>query len=142
MEKNEKNIIEQLMAYDAGDLVRPTKDVTIKLLKFGGKPFTFPITSLDTKVASAIQQDMYDLQIKKGGMDMRLLLAPARLKTIEHGCPEVFRSKELQEHFGAKSAHELINMLLELGEQDYLKGEIDALTGFTSEETAAEEVKN
>lgn len=138
----EKNIIEQLMAYDAGDLVRPSKEVTIKLLKLGGKPFTFPIVALDTKVASAIQQDMYDLQVKKNGMDMRLKLTPARLKTIEHGCPEVFRSKELQDHFGAKSAHELINTLLELGEQDFLKGEIDKLTGFTSEEAAVDEVKN
>lgn len=130
------NIVEQLMAYDKGDLTIPKKDVELALDKLGGVKFTFPIRALNPEVAAEIQEDMFKLTMKSKnkGIAIDQTIYKGKLKTLTEGCPDAFKSTELQEKFGAKTPYELIALLLTPGEIDILKDEIDSISGFDKED--------
>lgn len=140
------NIVEQLMAYDKGDLTIPKKTVELDLDKLGGVKFTFPIVALNPEVAAEIQEDMFKLTMKgkNKGVAIDQTFFNGKLKTLTEGCPEAFKNKELQEKFGARSPYELITILLTPGEIDILKDEIDSISGFDKEgeETEEDAIKN
>jgi len=61
---------------------------------------------------------------------------------IIEGCPEVFKSKEVMDHFEAPSPKELIRKLLLSGEIDDLYNAINELSGYEKDEEDEEEIKN
>ena len=57
------------------------------------------------------------------------------------GCSDVFRNKEVLEHFKAPTPKELINKLLLAGEIDELYNTINELNGYDKEDEE-EDIKN
>ncbi|MCD3234327.1 XkdN-like protein [Clostridium botulinum D/C] len=134
------NIVEQLLAVDAGALQMPSKDVTLKLGKLGGQEFIFTCKAVNPEKIAKIQNKLIDLS-KKGNIQ-GTNLGETKLLTVMEGCNDVFRNKELLSHFNAPTPKELINKLLLAGEIDELYSTINELNGFEDEEDEEEEIKN
>lgn len=131
------NIVEELLKIDNEKLKMPTKDVTLKLGKLGGKKFTFTCKAIDQEKFSEIQENTFN--VSKQGAVKGTNLALITVLTLTEGC-EAFKSKELMEHFKAPTPKELINKLLLPGEAEDLFKAINDLNNFTKEDE--EEIKN
>lgn len=138
------NIVQELLKFDRGDIKTPTKDFRMTLDKLGNTAFVFPLIALSPDVASEIQEDMFEMRMSKKskGIEMKQTIYNGKLKTLTNGCPEVFKNKEILKKFGARTPHELIEILLTPGEIDTLKEQIDSISGYDKEEEIEEEVKN
>lgn len=132
------NTIKRLLAFDAGKLEIPTKEVKLKLKKLKGEEFTFPCKAVDPEYISELQEN--SIQIKKSDVTI-IGTYDTKVLTIVEGCPKVFKDKELIKHFGAATPKDLVAKLLVSGEMDELKGQIDELGGYDPEEDE-DEVKN
>lgn len=129
------NIVEKLMKFDAGQLEMPTGEVKIRLKKLGGEEFVFPIRALNPALVGEISAEALDITMRKGkSAKMNLAQYGAQLRTIVEGCPEVFKSSDLQGRFGAKTPNELVEKLMLSGEMDILSGAIEDLSGYDSDE--------
>ncbi|WP_039227484.1 phage tail assembly chaperone [Clostridium novyi] len=133
------NIVEQLLSVDAGTLEMPSKDVTLKLGKLGGKEVTFTCKAVNPEKIAKIQDKLIDLS-KKGSVQ-GTNLGETKLLTVMEGCSDVFRNKDLLEHFNAPTPKELINKLLLAGEIDELYKTINSLNGYEDDEDE-DEIKN
>jgi hypothetical protein len=129
------NSIDKLLKMDAGKIKMPEKVVTKKLAKLGTE-IDFPCVAINPKRYAEIQESAYEL---KGGSIRRINLDKMRTLTIIEGCPSIFKSKELMEHFSCPTPPELIAKLLIAGEIDDLFAAINELNGYEQDE---EEVKN
>lgn len=133
------NIVEKLLKIDAGKLEMPTKEVSLKLKKLGGEEFVFPCKAVDPERFAEIQENA--LELRKGDIK-KINVYEMKVLTVIEGCPEVFKSKEVMDHFGAPTGKELIKKLLLSGEIDELKSHIDELSGYERSEKDEEEIKN
>lgn len=135
------NTVEKLLKYDAGKLKVPGKTVTMELRKLGGEEFEFPCRAVDAEYVAELQEN--SIEFADGDID-RILMYDTKVSTIIEGCPSVFKSKELREHFGAASPKDLVSKLLVSGEMDFLKKEIDKLGGYDDKKRKKneDEVKN
>lgn len=131
------NAVEKLLKMDAGKIKMPEKIVAMKLAKLGGEEFEFPCVAINPERYSEIQQSVYDFN-KKGDVKVNGL-GKVPSMTIVEGCPSVFKSKEVMEHFGIHTPLDLINKLLLSGEKDDLYKAIIELNGYEDDE---DEIKN
>lgn len=135
------NTVEKLLKYDAGKLKTPEKVVVMELRKLGGQEFEFPCRAVDAEYVAELQEN--SIEFAEGDID-RIRTYDAKVLSIIEGCPAVFKSKELREHFGAATPKDLVSKLLVSGEMDYLKKEIDQLGGYDDKKRKRneDEVKN
>lgn len=134
------NAVEKLMQFDAGKLKMPKGEVKIKLNKLSGEEFIFPIQALDPAMSGEIAEESLDITMRKGNSaKVNLIRYRTQLRTIVEGCPDVFKNKELQKKFGAKTPNELVEKLMLSGEMDILSSAIEDLSGYEDEES---KVKN
>ena len=131
------NTVQRLLAFDAGKLKTPEKDVKLKLKKLNGEEFIFPCKAVDAEYVSELQEA--SVKFKKGDMSITKTYE-TKVLTIIEGCPVIFKDKELLKHFGATTPKDLVSKLLVSGEIDELKSQIDQLGGY--DEDNEEEVKN
>lgn len=131
------NTVQRLLAFDAGKIETPTKDVKLKLKKLKGEEFIFPCKAVDPEYVSELQEN--SIQIKKSDVTITGTY-DTKVLTIVEGCPTIFKDKELIKHFGAATPKDLVAKLLVSGEMDELKGQIDELGGYDPEDE--EKVKN
>ncbi|MDP4146516.1 MAG: XkdN-like protein [Bacillota bacterium] len=131
------NSVEKLLKLDAGKIVMPTKVVTLKLGKLDGLKLDFECKAVDPEKYSEIQEN--SLEIKKGDIK-KINMHNTKVLTLIEGCPGVFKSKEVQEHFGCPTPKELVNKLLLSGEIDELYNNIVELSGYEKDEES--DIKN
>ena len=110
------NLVEKLLKLDAGTIEIPTKVITVQSKKLK-QPIEFPCKAVDAEKYAEIQEGA--LEIRKGDVRKINMYAMKTLIIIE-GCSEVFKSKEVMDHFSVPTPKELIKKLL-------LSGEIDDL---------------
>ena len=132
------NVVQKLLAIDAGKIKTPTKDVKMKLQKLGGEEFIFPCKAIDPEYVAELQENA--IEFKKSELS-KIKVYDTKVLTIVEGCQEVFKSSELMKHFNGHTPKELVKKLLLSGEMDDLKAEIDKLGGYDKEKDE-EEVKN
>lgn len=130
------NTVEKLLKIDAGKLKMPEKTVTLKLAKLGIE-LDFPCVAISPETYSEIQEN--SIEMKKGDIK-RINMHKMKILTIIEGCPAVFKSKEVMDHFGCATPRDLINKLLLSGEIDDLYKTITELNGY--EEDEEEDIKN
>lgn len=130
------NTVEKLLKLDAGKIKIPEKVVTMKLAKLGIE-LEFKCMAISPERYSEIQEDAVTL--KKGDIK-RIDMHKTKTMTIIEGCKEIFKSKEVMEHFGCPTPKELVNKLLLSGEIDDLYNEIVQLNGYEKDDE--EEIKN
>lgn len=133
------NIVEKLLKMDAGKLEMPSKEVSLKLKKLGGEEFIFTCKAVDAERFAEIQENA--IELRKGDIK-KINMYEMKVLTVIEGCPEVFKNKEVMDHFGAPTGKELIKKLLLSGEIDELKSRIDELSGYERSEEDEEEIKN
>lgn len=129
------NTIDKLLKIDAGKLKMPEKVIAMKLAKLGDT-IDFPCVAIGNEKYSEIQEGAYE--IKKGDIK-RINLSKMKTMTVIEGCPSIFKSKEVIEHFGCVTPKDLINKLLLSGEMDDLYETIVELNGYDQDE---EDLKN
>lgn len=134
------NTVEKLLALDAGRLEMPSKEVTLKLGKLGGEELTFLCKAVNPEKQAKIQENIFE--ISKKGKFKGTNLGMTKILTLIEGCSDVFRNKDLLEHFNAPTPKELINKLLLAGEIDELYNIINELNGYEQDEEEEEEIKN
>lgn len=132
------NLVEKLLKIDAGAIETPTKVITIQSKKLK-MPIEFPCKAVDPERYAEIQEGA--VEIRKGDVKKINMYSLKTLIVIE-GCPDVFKSKEVMDHFGAVSPKELIKKLLLSGEIDDLYNGINELSGYEKDEDDEEEIKN
>jgi len=132
------NLVEKLLRMDAGKIEVPAKVITIQSKKLK-QPIEFPCKAVDAEKYAEIQEGA--LEIRKGDVKKINMYSMKTLIIIE-GCPEVFKSKEVMEHFGAPSPKDLIKKLLLSGEIDDLYNAINELSGYEKDEEDEETIKN
>lgn len=132
------NLVEQLLKMDAGLLETPSKVITIQSKKLK-EPLDFPCKAVDPEKYAEIQEGA--VEIRKGDVKKINMYSLKTLIVIE-GCPEVFKSKEIMEHFGAPTPKELVKTLLLSGEIDNLYNGINELSGYEKDLEDEETVKN
>ena len=133
------NTVERLLALDAGTIEMPKKEITLKLGKLKGAEFTFECKAVSSEKVAKIQENL--IEYSKNGKVQGTNIGQVKILTVIEGCSDVFRSKELLEHFGAPTPKELLNKLLLAGEIDELYKQINQLNGYEKEDTE-EEIKN
>lgn len=134
------NIVEQLLKFKPEEIKKPTKTIQLPLVKLGGAVFDFPIQSVDAKYKSELQEESMDISMENEEMDIKIRNTyEVMVKTIIAGCPEVFQNGSVREHFGAKTNKQLVEILLEEGEMNTLKKEIDKLSKSEMKITTIEE---
>lgn len=126
------NIVEQLLSYEASDLVIRRSVFPMSLTKLNGQVFEFPIQALTTEQACMIQDSMLEVDSKTG--KMHVVSYEAKVNTVIYGCPDIFRNKQLLEHFNCPSGRDLVSKLLTAGELDKLKDAIDQLSGYDADD--------
>ena len=132
------NIVEKLLKMDAGKIEIPSKVITIKAKKMK-QTLEFPCKALDAERYAEIQEGA--LEIRKGDVKKINMYSMKTLIIIE-GCPEVFKSKEVMDHFGTPTPKELIKKLLLSGEIDDLYNGINELSGYEKDDEDEESIKN
>ncbi|AFM40335.1 Phage XkdN-like protein [Desulfosporosinus acidiphilus SJ4] len=132
------NLVEQLLKMDAGLLETPSKVITIPSKKLK-EPLDFPCKAVDPEKYAEIQEGA--VEIRKGDVKKINMYSLKTLIVIE-GCPEVFKSKEIMEHFGAPTPKELVKTLLLSGEIDDLYNGINELSGYEKDAEDEETIKN
>lgn len=132
------NLVEKLLKMDAGKIETPSKLITIQSKKLG-EPIEFPCVAIDPEKFAEIQEGA--VIMKKGEVKK---VDSYKLKTliIIEGCPEVFKSKDVMDHFGAPSPKELIKKLLLSGEIEDLYNGICELSGYDKDDEDEKEIKN
>ena len=131
------NIIEKLMKIDAGTLETP-KAVHKMYVKKIGEELEFEIEAINAEKATEIQQKA--IKIENGNVS-DIDVYKTKVLTIMEGC-QMFKDKELREHFKAPTPKELINKLLLKGEVDDLVDAINNLSDLKKIEKAEDEIKN
>ncbi|WP_407312044.1 phage tail assembly chaperone [Desulfosporosinus sp. SB140] len=132
------NLVEQLLKIDAGLIETPSKVITIQSKKLK-EPLDFPCKAVDPEKYAEIQEGA--VEIRKGDVKKINMYALKTLIVIE-GCPEVFKSKEVMDHFGAPTPKELVKTLLLSGEIDDLYNGINELSGYEKDAEDEETIKN
>lgn len=130
------NTVEKLLKIDAGKLKMPEKTVTLKLAKLGIE-LDFPCVAISPETYSEIQEN--SIEMRKGDIK-RINMHKTKILTIIEGCPTIFKSKDVMEHFGCATPRDLIEKLLLSGEIDELYKTITELNGY--EEDEEEDIKN
>lgn len=138
---NLDNAVEKLLKIDAGQIKTPTKKVKMNLGKLGGETFVFDLTAVDPEVMSELQENMIKMNAKSSELSMNGAYHRNAM-TIVEGCPSVFRNREIQKKLGAATPKELVKKLLLPGEIEDLRNEIEALSGYETDESKEEDVKN
>lgn len=134
------NVIDKLLKIDAGKLEMPSKEVPLKLKKLGGEEFTFPCKAVDPEKFSEIQENA--LELKKGDIK-KINMYEMKVLTVIEGCPDVFKNKDLMQHFAVPTPKEFIKKLLLSGEIDDLYNTINELSGYEKDtEDEEKEIKN
>ena len=124
------NIIDKLLKLDAGKIEMPKKVVTLKLGKLGIE-LDFPCIAISPEKYSEIQES--SIEMKKGDIK-KINMHRTKVMTVIEGCPEVFKSKDVMEHFSCPTPKELVNKLLLSGEIDDLYNTIVVLNGYEKDE--------
>lgn len=136
------NIVEKLLKMDAGKLEVPTKVITIQSKKLK-QPLDFPCKAIDPEKYAEIQEN--SIIMKKGDVK-KVESYKLKTMTIIEGCPEVFKSKEVMEHFGSPTPKDLVKKLLLSGEIQDLYDAICELSGYDPDQDDKdkdeEEIKN
>jgi len=144
IEKNKKqgelsmNLVDKLLKMDAGKIEVPSKVITVKSRKTN-QTLEFPCKAVDSEKYAEIQEGA--LEIRKGDVKKINMYSMKTLIIIE-GCPEVFKSKEVMEHFGTPTPKELIKKLLLSGEIDDLYNAINELSGYEKDDEDEDTIKN
>lgn len=135
------NTVERLLKMDAGKVKTPEKEIKMKLKKLNDQEFTFPCKAVDPEFIAELQEN--SIEFADGDID-KIKMYDTKVMTIVEGCPSIFKSKELVEHFGSTTPKDLVKKLLVSGEMDKLKGEIDKLGGYDNKKKKKDrdEVKN
>ena len=131
------NIIDKLMKIDAGTLETP-KAVHKMFVKKIGEELEFEIEAINAEKATEIQQKA--IKIENGNVS-DIDVYKTKVLTIMEGC-QMFKDKELREHFKAPTPKELINKLLLKGEVEDLVDAINNLSDLKKIEKAEDEIKN
>jgi hypothetical protein len=129
------NAIDKILKMDAGKLKMPEKVIKIKLAKLAAE-LEFPCVAIAPEVYSEIQESAFEM--RKGDIK-RINMHVSKIMTVIEGCPSIFKSKEVMEHFSCVSPKELVNKLFLSGELDELYAAIIELNGYEADE---EEIKN
>jgi hypothetical protein len=134
------NLVEKLLKLDAGKIEIPTKVITIQSKKLK-EPIEFICKAIDPERFAEIQEG--SLVIKKGDVK-RVDTYKLKTMVIIEGCPDVFKSKEVADHFGAVGPRELVKKLLLSGEIEDLYNGICEVSGYDKEkdDEDEEEIKN
>lgn len=132
------NTVDKLLKLDAGKIKIPEKTVKMTLAKLGVE-LEFRCIAIAPEKYSEIQEGAVTL--KKGDIK-RIDMHKTKTMTIIEGCPDIFKSKDILEHFGCPTPKELVNKLLLSGEIDDLYNEIVQLNGYEKDEEDEEEIKN
>lgn len=132
------NTVEKLLKLDAGKIKMPEKVIKMTPKKLGIE-VDFPCKALNPERFSEIQEDA--VIMKKGDVKKIKMYAIKSLIVID-GCPEIFKSKELMDHYGCPTPKELLNKLLLSGEVDDLYDAISELSGYDRDEEDEEDIKN
>lgn len=132
------NTVEKLLKLDAGKIKMPEKVIKLTPKKLGIE-VDFPCKALNPERFSEIQEDA--VIMKKGDVKKIKMYAIKSLIVID-GCPEIFKSKELMDHYGCPTPKELLNKLLLSGEVDDLYDAISELSGYDRDEEDEEDIKN
>ena len=133
------NIVEKLLAVDAGTLQMPSKEVTLKLGKLNGQEFTFTCNAIDSEKMNELQED--SLEFSKKGTFKGIRTSNSKILIILESC-DTFKNKDLMEHFNTPTPKELLKKLLLAGEIDELYNQIIELNGYEKDEDEEEEIKN
>lgn len=132
------NLVDKLLKMDAGKIEVPSKVIKINSKKMK-ETLEFPCKAVDSEKYAEIQEGA--LEIRKGDVKKINMYSMKTLIIIE-GCPEVFKSKEVMEHFGVLTPKELIKRLLLSGEIDDLYNGINELSGYEKDGEDEQEIKN
>lgn len=130
------NTVEKLLKIDSGQLKMPEKEVKLKLGKLKGDEFTFLCKGIPPEKFADIQENAIEL---KNGDIRKINMYQMKVMTVIEGVPDVFKNKEVLDHFGCPTPKELVGKLLLSGEIDDLYTIISELSGYEDEE---EEIKN
>lgn len=129
------NAIDALLNFNPDDIKDLKKDVPMKLKKLNGLETVFPIQALSTEDASKIQDNSFKFLMGSGkDLEMENMSFEAKVDTLILGCPSVFRNDAILAKFKVLKAKDLINKILTPEEVDYLKKEIDELSGYDADE--------
>lgn len=134
------NAIDKLLSYDAGKVETPKKTVKMKLKKFDGEEFDFPIQAIDPETMADLQEGIFKVNIKSNDAKMNGTFHRNAM-TIVEGCPQVFMNRQIMDKFKAKTPKELVKAILVSGEIEDLRNEIETLSGYEVEEEE-DKVKN
>lgn len=134
------NIVDKLLKLDAGKIQMPEKVIKMTPKKLGIE-LEFPCKAINPERYSEIQEEA--IELKKGDIK-KISMHRTKILTLIEGCPDVFKSKELQTHFGCPTPGVLISKLLLSGEIDDLYNEIVVLNGYEKDEDDEEDkdIKN
>lgn len=133
------SIINTLLELDKSQLELPTKTVEIKRLSaVAGKRVDFTVSGISPERMRELREMNKRLnpETKEVEIDFDKVQAEMLLTGIVE--PNL-RDEQLMKHYGALTPHEVLNALLNIGEQEALYAEIGMLTGYGVE--AIEEVK-
>ena len=130
------NIVEELLKIDLGEveIPRETKRIYLKKLK---KEFSFECVALDAEKSNRIRMKSIDLT--SGTVD-DIDMFKLQAYTVIEGCKNVFKNKDLMEHFNAPTPIELVRRLLLDGELTELSNTITELSSY--QEVKDNEIKN
>lgn len=132
------NLVEKLLKMDAGKIEIPKKVITIQSKKMK-ETLEFSCTAVDSEKYAEIQEGA--LEIRKGDVKKINMYRMKTLIIIE-GCPDVFKNKQIMDHFGTATPKELIKKLLLSGEIDDLYNGINELSGYEKDDEDEETIKN
>lgn len=138
------NVLEKLLKLDKRKLDElPQETIEVKSLsKKLGEKIEITIQALDAQKHSDIQRFAVSFD-KRGGLK-DIDSYQMQVQTIIAGVVEPsLKDKELQKHFGAPTAEELVKKLFLAGELSDISGRINELSGFErNQEEVNEEIKN
>ncbi|WP_268623890.1 phage tail assembly chaperone [Paenibacillus alvei] len=133
------SIINTLLELDKSQLELPTKMVKInRLSQVAGKLVEFKVSGISPERMRELREMNKRLnpETKEVEIDFDKVQAEMLLTGIVE--PNL-RDEQLLKHYGAVTPHEVLDALLNIGEQEALYAEIGMLTGYGVE--AIEEVK-
>lgn len=132
------NTVEKLLKFDAGKIKMPEEIVKMTPKKLGFE-IEFLCKAISPEIYSEIQENAVEL--RKGDIK-KINMHKSKVLTLVEGCPDVFKSKELMEHYGCATPKELVNKLLLSGEIDELANKLAELNGYEKDEEEEEDIKN
>ena len=124
------SVLKALLKMDKKDFEMPKKLVEMpRLSKIAKEKIIFELQGVSQIKMDEINELVMNINMKT--KDYNLDINELRLAVISEGVKSPsFRDQELQAHFGAATAYDLIKAMLTAGERDFIFNELQQLSGY------------